>query len=509
MVDSMMSLSGPMPGCRGEIARHALAWAGRAHELAAWTLGHLVHRQDAYGHYLEAVRRKDADLKTYTDKSELTLATIERHYRGASTGDLIGLHSTATNNTSRWAALDIDRHGDEGDPEANLKAALVLHERAKALGFKPLLLDSNGRGGYHLVILFDGPAPTEKVYRFLRWLSRDWWALGLAKAPETFPKQPGIKAGGYGNWLRLPGRHHTHDHFSKIYRDGEWLEGWEAVDEIVSAVGSPAALIPVEALAEPGRKAKPKRCRPHHEHDRDVALARSALDRLAALADDYDTWIEIGQALTQLGDDGLALWDEWSSLSSKYNEGDCERKWRTFTRDDGRALGTVFHHAKRAGWTAPNGNGRAHHEAQGGQAESDGHAGAEAEHEPDAPEGDDESAFENLADGRPLRVAEIDERLRGIAGEWPKRVGDTLFCESPDRQPFYLDSPARLLAWIDERACVRWGRGVGYITQERYYEHLRMTAPAFDAIETIPHFPPLPGTYYMHRALPRPAGKLR
>lgn len=114
---------------------------------------------------------------------------------------------------------------------------------------------------------------------------------------------------------------------------------------------------------------------------------------------------------------------------------------------------------------------------------------------------------------RPVRVArrmvELEEQLREIAGGWPKRVGvdNTLFIESKAHEPVYLDSTARLFTWIDHKAQVDWTKGVGrFIPQERFYENLRMRVEHFDAIEAMPHYPALPGIYYMHRPVARAGG---
>lgn len=107
----------------------------------------------------------------------------------------------------------------------------------------------------------------------------------------------------------------------------------------------------------------------------------------------------------------------------------------------------------------------------------------------------------------PLRVAEIDEARRLILGDWPKRVGPRIFVRGEDDRPQYLDSPAQFFALVDRTAQVDWGKGERCISQERYFEHLRMTVPRFDAIEVLPHWPAVPGIYYLHRALPKPTGK--
>lgn len=107
----------------------------------------------------------------------------------------------------------------------------------------------------------------------------------------------------------------------------------------------------------------------------------------------------------------------------------------------------------------------------------------------------------------PLSQDQIDATLAELTPGWPKRVGaeHTLFVVR-DLISVYLDSPSRLFAWIDGVAAVDWTSGGRFISQERYYEHLRMTAEAYDAIETLPHFPRLPGLYYCHRQVPGAGG---
>jgi hypothetical protein len=111
----------------------------------------------------------------------------------------------------------------------------------------------------------------------------------------------------------------------------------------------------------------------------------------------------------------------------------------------------------------------------------------------------------------PLRAAEIHEALTGIAGTWPKRVGKVLFVEGADRRPLDLDSSQKLFAWADDIAMVDWKKGTKLIPQERFYEYLRMKAEEYATVETLPHWPPLPGVYYMHAAVPeleQPSGRL-
>lgn len=78
----------------------------------------------------------------------------------------------------------------------------------------------------------------------------------------------------------------------------------------------------------------------------ELADAAEALKRLAASrADDYNGWVTVGMALSELGDAGLALWDDWSAQSAKYRPGACAAKWATFEPGHGVTLASLHHWA--------------------------------------------------------------------------------------------------------------------------------------------------------------------
>lgn len=66
---------------------------------------------------------------------------------------------------------------------------------------------------------------------------------------------------------------------------------------------------------------------------------------------DYDEWIKVGMALKREGAD-WSVWDDWSRGGAKYKHGECEKKWRTFRRDEVTG-GTLFHIATNYGYTPP------------------------------------------------------------------------------------------------------------------------------------------------------------
>jgi hypothetical protein len=263
------------------------AWHARADELARWAWGLLVNRTDVWGGYYCAPDGEGGwhtQQTTHPRKADrgrvlLTPDILLRHFRATYSNHIIGLHTTSPDNTSRWCAVDIDCHGPEGsDPAANLSATLAWFDRLRRLGFAPLLTDSNGTGGYHLLALFAEAVLTPRVFAFDRWLTDDHAAHGLPVRPETFPKQARIPEGGYGNWLRLPGRHHTREHWSRVWDGSAWLEGERAVEHILALCPSPASLIPAE-VREPAPPVVVRYASPF--------AAPPAGDRLTARIDPY------------------------------------------------------------------------------------------------------------------------------------------------------------------------------------------------------------------------------
>lgn len=78
----------------------------------------------------------------------------------------------------------------------------------------------------------------------------------------------------------------------------------------------------------------------------DWTLERVVDEVLPHLSPDggYSDWLRIGQALHHQGQgetDWLEAWDQWSQGSGKYVEGECERKWDSFSAQRARGRGAV------------------------------------------------------------------------------------------------------------------------------------------------------------------------
>jgi hypothetical protein len=242
----------------------AAAWSARAAELAAWARERLVNRTDAWGAYRGGGQ--------VTVKGRLTPSVLLAHFRARDRSVVVGLHTAAADNLSKGGALDIDHHGPTSTAaDVNLAAALFWYGVLVGRGFRPLLTDSNGRGGFHLRVLLAEPVPADRVFHLLQSLTRDHKALGFDKAPEQFPKQADVRrcAKGFGNWLRAPGRHHSGEHWSRVWDGDRWLAGGDAVEFTLSLAGDPPSLVP--DVPPPAPPAIP---RPPHGTVRPGHLAR-------------------------------------------------------------------------------------------------------------------------------------------------------------------------------------------------------------------------------------------
>jgi putative DNA primase/helicase len=232
------------------------AWQQKAVRLAQWTQERLVNRTDVYGSYLPLGSRVAGRSNNYTAPANkdfrrpgiLTAEIIEEHFRGYDQGQLIGLHAISAESTCRWFLIDIDQHGEDQKAlaAANARAAFGWYAELHRRSFHPLLLDSNGRGGYHLLVVLSDAVASQRVHAFAHQFVQDHADRGLIQAPEVYPKQPDVnEQRRYGNWARLPGRHHTRDHWTRVWDGTQWLEDQAAVDAILSVTGDSPGLIPV------------------------------------------------------------------------------------------------------------------------------------------------------------------------------------------------------------------------------------------------------------------------
>jgi hypothetical protein len=360
-----------LPSLRQGGLPRAQDWAAHAHALADWAC-RLINRDDVHGRYRPKRRwyvgeKRERSILAYTEHRGLTRDDLVRHFVGRSRYDLVGLHVASATETCKFVVADFDAHRAGDNPEANLKTAMAVYAQARALGLDALLLDSNGSGGFHIWIIFRTAVPMGDAWRLGKWMVRDHRRYGLTRPPESFPKGPRLTGKRIGHWVRLPGRHHTREHWSRVWDGRGWLEGEAAVRAILEVEGADVELeraIPADIGSDPmGEDRRQSRVVAMllnwRDRERDVALARKALQFLGDDYRDYEAWLRIGMALSELGEDGRKLWHEWSRSCDKYDPAVLDEKWASFRPADGITLGTLFHMATEGGWAGPPKRGEA------------------------------------------------------------------------------------------------------------------------------------------------------
>jgi P4 family phage/plasmid primase-like protien len=342
-------------------------WHEYAEALADWASARIVVRRDVYGVYSPSGGQ-------LTAKAALTTDVLVRHFRG----ETIGVHSTSPDNLCKTISFDVDAHGDKADPEANRKIVKRLRQKLGELGLAAIICQSNGRGGYHVRAFFRKPLQAE----IARWLCEKLVSEVVAEGLpwfESFPKQDGVtNQTPYGNWLRLPGKHHKRNHWTRVWDEGSlmWLIGRDAIDRLIGTkpddTSNVVAMYQAERATELAKKpgagkvwnVGSRKSATRQPDKPDAATVKDALARLPnSMADAYDGdgavdgtgWLEIGMALHSWDESqGLQLWKEFSSrCHEKYSEAACDEKWSTFSGGGGVTIGSVFYHAKQHGWVSP------------------------------------------------------------------------------------------------------------------------------------------------------------
>jgi hypothetical protein len=78
-----------------------------------------------------------------------------------------------------------------------------------------------------------------------------------------------------------------------------------------------------------------------------------------------------------------------------------------------------------------------------------------------------------------------------------RRVDRALFVHTAGGRLDWLDSAAALFGYLQTRCgIVSWRTGTGFVGKEELFCELQRQAPAYVAVEPLPHWPPISGVYY-------------
>jgi hypothetical protein len=106
-----------------------------------------------------------------------------------------------------------------------------------------------------------------------------------------------------------------------------------------------------------------------------------------------------------------------------------------------------------------------------------------------------------------LPVGAIGQQLGLLTDGWPRLACGRLFAEGPCHEPLWIESADDLFAWVGRQLpdhdgnALQWVTGPDKVGRGEFVAYLRQTAPRYDALETMPHWPPMPRTYYLHPPL--------
>ena len=286
-------------------------WERYSDKLAEWAMERLVNRRDVWSQYtvkngeigvvmLPIKERRVKGAHMVTDNK------LRRHFAGHQPNHLIGLHSISDQSTCKWFAIDVDLHNEsvvDADEiaAANFTAALTWAARLRDKGMDPLLLDSNGVGGYHVWVLLDKEYSLADTFDFVSEVRNDFDDFGLPRKPEVFPPKREVKEDDLPYTLRLPGRHHTRRHYSRVWNfdalgENEWLEGGEAIEMMLAVIPSRLPRVPKSKTSAPAHKTPKKR--PATQKARKAAPStgrpRVCVDLDGVLAE-YNGWKGLGE----------------------------------------------------------------------------------------------------------------------------------------------------------------------------------------------------------------------
>lgn len=227
------------------------AWHANADALAQWAMDRLVCRTDRLGRYYSDGNGAVRSCAAPADEKDvrpgyLTIAKLRQHFRATDTRHVLGAYTYGPDDTGKHTTIDLDNHDDRPDTAvANERYALHLYSLCADLGFKPLVYESDGKGGFHVRVLFDQPVHARLLRAFGLWLAHDHAEHGITAPPEVFPKNAG--GSPFGSFVRLPGRHHKRDVWPRVWTGTEWATDDAAVEHLLSLAGDDPALIPTIA----------------------------------------------------------------------------------------------------------------------------------------------------------------------------------------------------------------------------------------------------------------------
>ncbi len=496
-------------------SQDAKGWNARRTALAQWSMKWLVNRTDACGAYTPVDVRETPgnDGKpipvSYTDKRELTLQRLQAHFSTwAKPEDVIGLHTISLDDDCKVVSIDVDAHASEVSEETRERNRRYVNAKIIQLdqiGLRPLVWETNGKGGYHIDVIFSEPIPAAIAYRLGLWIVRDWQEYGFVSQPESFPKQPS-RNGKYGNWLRLIGRHHTRDFWATVYDhdSGEFLSGEAAAMAVLSHPPVSPSAIPAEATVETKEEER-RRTRPQREY---TASTGDLMKRAAAYLKQippaiskqsgHDQTFKAAIAMARFGlpkQDAFDLMSDWNlDCDPPWSDADLWHKIDDAYDKNPEPIGDRPRDSATVNRPAQETPREASQEANCGEAVTIPTTGQVRNFKLVEVDTDDGKKLQP----EPIPITAIASKIHELTGGWPARVGGSLFVPNNGHGVAWLDDSDAFGAWLGRATGnpAEFKGMSGFHTKREVFAHHRMNAQEFIAVEELPHEPLMSGHYY-------------
>lgn len=277
-------------------------------------------------------------------REKLSQLDLERHLDGTQP---IGQYLVEGDKV-RSAVFDLDAHDKETPWDEMVGIAQRTCGAAREFSLIAHPFRSGGGAGIHLWFFWETPQPA----RWVRVVMADILAAvglesgdkGVAEGTvEIFPKQDRVSSGGLGNLVALPGARAS----LPLNIDTLAPIDWDTIDIIEATTRYSGNVPEIEEAVQ------------SHAHTislpDDDQEAKSALKHIPA--DDYHTWFRVMCALKQtFGDEGYAIFEEWSATCPDKFPGEAElkRRWDGLRPNGTISLGTLFFLAQERGWNGPS-----------------------------------------------------------------------------------------------------------------------------------------------------------
>ena len=247
------------------------------------------------------------------------------------------------------ACLDFDSHKGEVGWNSMVVTAKQVADAAAERGLIAVPFRSTGGSGIHLIFLWGSPQDAYTVRQTLEGvLAQCFYASGTKgvanREIEVFPKQDAVPEGGFGSMWVLP-----------LSRKSVPLNA-----ETFEEMALPYLALSAGLATQP----KPERLPKTGSSLPESGSMATAVEALPAVEYDYDLWRDIVFAIHDgdSSDAGLVLAQRYNDEKHQHERGPDwlpNEVW-PHIKDNGDeriTVATLFHHARKAGWTETNTDG--------------------------------------------------------------------------------------------------------------------------------------------------------